>query len=238
MKSLKVFSCLFLLFGLTAPLFAEMVFEKTLVEIKVGYDENEVTGEFPFQIKGTEETIMSYDALCTCLAGRVEPLLPDRSAKLHWKPGEKGVIKARFDTSKFLGTVDKAIELKLKGKEAIALTVRVHIPQLIELKPQTLKWEKGGEATEKVIKVKINHDKPIKITSHSANNESVYPYELKTIKEGWEYEIRVKPSSTDDAGIGVISLRTDSKIAKFKRAAVYVTTRPKLKDRPAPKVSK
>ena len=236
MKLLKVTGCVLL--GLSGSLLAEIVFEKSLVEINVGHDQSEVTGEFHFEIKGTEETIISYDALCTCLAGRVEPLLPDRSAKLHWKPGEKGVIKARFDTSKFLGTVDKAIELKLKGKEPVALTVRVHIPQLVQLEPQTLKWEKGGEATEKVIKVKINHDKPIKIISHSANNDSVYPYELKTIKEGWEYEIHVKPSSTAEAGIGVISLRTDSKVAKFKRAAAYVTTRPKLKARPTGEAGK
>jgi hypothetical protein len=211
----------------------EMVFASELVEIQVQPDENEVTGEFPFEIKGSEETILSYDALCTCLAGRVEPLLPDRSAKLHWKPGEKGVIKARFDTSKFLGTVDKAIELKLKGRDPVHLTVRVHIPQLVELDPNTLKWEKGGERDEKIVKIKINHSKPIHITSHSATNKEVYPYELKTVKEGWEYEIRVKPTTTTESGLGMISLRTDCEIAKFKRAIVYVVTKPKLKGRPA-----
>ena len=233
MRLLKI--AIYTLLSLSASVSAEMAFESQLVEIQVKHDQNEVTGEFPFEIKDSEETIVSYDALCTCLAGRVEPLMPDRSPKLHWKPGEKGVIKARFDTSKFLGTVDKAIELKLEGKEPIILTVRVHIPQLIVLEPQTLKWDKGGDGAEKVIKVKVNHDKPIKITSHSANNEAVYPYEFKTIKEGWEYEIRVKPKSTAEAGIGVISLRTDSEVPKFKRAVAYVTTRPKLKTRPAEK---
>ncbi len=208
---------------------AEMAFKSKLVEIQVGHDQNEVTGEFPFEIKGSDETILSYDALCTCLAGRVEPLLPDRSAKLHWKPGEKGVIKARFDTSKFVGTVDKAIELKLKGHEPIHLTVRVHIPQLLELSPSTLKWDKDGPAEEKVIKIKVNHSEPIMITSHSATNEKAYPYEVKTLKEGWEYEVRVKPAATNETGMGMISLRTDCKVPKFKRAIVYVTTRPKLK---------
>jgi len=218
------------LFASALSLQAEMVFEKTLVEIDVDPGANEVTGEFPFEIKGSEETIASYDALCTCLAARVEPLLSDRSAKLQWKPGETGVIKARFDTSKFLGTVDKAIELKLEGrKEPIILTVRVHIPELVKLEPATLKWDKGGEAEEKVIKITIDHTSPIKIISHSANNEKTYPYTFKTIKEGKEYEIRVKPIDTSESGMGVISLRTDCEIGKFKRANIYVVTRPKLK---------
>lgn len=225
MKSLTV--SLILLFSTLERISAEMIFQSNLVEIEVQHDQNEVTGEFPFKIEGSEETILSYDALCTCLAGRVEPLLPDRSAKLHWKPGEKGVIKARFDTSKFLGTVDKAIELKLKGRDPIHLTVRVHIPQLLKLEPNTLKWEKGGIADEKVVRITVDHSKPIHIISHSATNDTVYPYELKTIKDGWEYELRVKPKDTGAAGVGVISLRTDCEVPKFSRAVVYVTTRPK-----------
>ncbi len=217
---------------------AEMVFESQLIEIQVGYDENVVTGEFPFEIKDSEETILSFDALCTCLAARVEPLMPDRSAKLHWKPGEKGLIKARFDTSKFVGTVDKAIELKLKGREPIHLTVRVHIPQLIELEPNTLKWEKGGVTDEKLVRIKIKHSEPIRIISHSATNDQTYPYKLKTIKEGWEYELRVQPTSSASSGMGMISLRTDCKVPKFKRAVVYVTTRPARKERSQPAPAK
>lgn len=219
--------------GSVMSLSGKMVFETKLVEIDVKPDETFVTGEFPFEVTGDGETIISYDALCTCLAGRVEPLLPDRSAKLNWKAGEKGVIKARFDTSKFLGTVDKAIELKLKGEaKPVHLTVRVNVPELVQLQPSTLKWDKGGEATEQVVKIKINHTEPIKIISHSASNDKTYPYELKTIKEGWEYEIRVKPTDTTQSGMGMISLRTDCKISKFKRATVYVTTKPKLKVKP------
>lgn len=230
MNPLKV--ALFAFLSVSLPVSAEMVFESQLVEIDVKPDEDQVTGEFPFEIKGDAETIISYDALCTCLAARVEPLMPDRSAKLHWKVGDKGIIKTTFDTSKFLGTVEKAIELKLKGRDPIILTVKVNIPQVIQMEPNTLRWEKGGEADEKVIKIKVNHTKPIKIISHSSNKDEIYPYELKTIKEGWQYEIRVKPKNTTESGMGMISLRTDCEITKFKRAIVYVVTKPKLKIRP------
>ncbi|MFT7172863.1 MAG: hypothetical protein ACI9NQ_001079 [Paracoccaceae bacterium] len=230
MNPLKI--ALFALLSACLPVSAEMVFKSLLVEIDAKAGENQVTGEFPFEIKGDSETIVSYDALCTCLAGRVEPLLADRSPKLHWKAGEKGVIKARFDTSRFLGTVDKALELKLNGRDPVILTVRVNIPDLVQLEPNTLRWETGGEADEKVIKITVNHTKPIKIISHSSNKDEIYPYELKTIKEGWEYEIRVQPRNTIESGMGMISLRTDCEIPKFKRAIVYVVTKPKLKVRP------
>ncbi len=207
----------------------EMVFEKQLVEIHAKPDQKEVTGEFPFVIKSKDETIKSYDAKCSCLEAGVLPLNPDRSAKLTWKVGEKGMIMARFDTSKFLGTVDKAIELNLEGaSEPINLVVRVHVPVLVKIEPATLRWDVGGKNEEKVMKVTIQHDKPIKITSHKGNNPK-FPYEFKTIREGWEYEIRVKPVDTAQSGIGMLALRTDSEFARFRRSMAYLVTKPKIK---------
>ena len=129
-------------------------------------------------------------------------------------------------------TVEKAIKLTMADGKEINLNFRVVIPELIQLAPSTLKWNKGESANERVVKITVNHDKPIKIISDMGNNDKVFPYELKTIKEGWEYEIRIKPTSTEISGMGMISLRTDSPFPRFKRKVLYAVVRPKMTGSP------
>ena len=227
MKTLPLF---FVLVATVTMAPAKMVFEKTLVEIDVKPGEDVVIGEFPFKIEGEEETISLMEVTCTCLDDpRVEPLLPDRSPKLNWKVGESGVIKIKMETKQFLGTVDKAAVLKLKGrKDDIPLTIRVNIPELIKVEPTNLKWDLGGPADQKVAKITINHDQPIKIVSDIGRNTESFPYELITIREGWEYEVRMKPTNTAKGGMAMVSLRTDSEHPRFKRTAVYGVVRRNL----------
>jgi len=221
---------LFLLASVLAPARAEMAFETKLIEIHASPDDKSVRGEFIFEIKGQDETIKDYDAKCTCLAARVEPLNPDRSEKLKWEIGEKGKIMAQFDVSNFRGTVDKAIELNLiDGDAPIVLTIRVHVPELVKMEPSSHKWDVGSSPDAKVFKITVNHTEPIKILSHSGNNPN-FPYELKTIKEGWEYEITVKPKSTEGSGIGLLSFRMDCQFPRFNRNIAYVVVRPALAD--------
>ncbi|MEN8773088.1 MAG: hypothetical protein ABF379_14695 [Akkermansiaceae bacterium] len=214
------------LFGVDMRLSAEMVFEKKTIEVHVKPGQNLAMGLFPFEIVGEGETIVKADVFCTCLTPQI-PLGPDRTAKLDWKVGEKGVIKGRFETKQFLGTVEKAIEITLAGGNKVTLNFRVIIPELIKLEPATLKWNKGEAADERVVKITVDHDKPIKIVSDMGNNDKVFPYTLKTIKEGWEYELRIKPTSTETSGMGMISLRTDSTFPRFKRKVLYAVVRPK-----------
>ncbi|MDB4401366.1 hypothetical protein N9Z85_07600, partial [Akkermansiaceae bacterium] len=85
-----------LIFGLSSLINAEMVFKTKLVEITAKPDVTEITVEFPFEIMGSAAEIIEYEAPCTCLTARVEPLNPDRSTKLRWDIGENGRIFGRF----------------------------------------------------------------------------------------------------------------------------------------------
>lgn len=208
---------------------AEMVFKTKLVEITAKPDVTEITAEFPFEIKGSVAEIIEYDAPCTCLTARVEPLNVDRSTKLRWDIGESGKIFGRFKMGNFKGTVDKAIVLKMKGVDKpIQLVVRVKIPILFEIQPSTLKWKIGETPSEKTFKIKVNHDKPIKLIGDSGTSSN-FPYEVKTIKEGWEYEIKVKPSSTKTPGMGMIRLKTDCLIKRHERHQVFVVVKKERK---------
>ena len=223
-------SLLFMIGFWSPTLWAEMVFDSQLVEVDIKPGQDEVIASFPFVIKGEDEKIVGMEVFCSCVGNpRVEPLNPDRSPKLNWKVGDKGVIKLKMETAQFLGTVEKGAGLKLHGREELVkLTIRVNIPELIKLVPNNLKWDLGTATDQKTARILVKHDKPIKIIQHKGRNTEVFPYELVTIREGWEYEIRVKPTSTAMAGLGLISLQTDSEFPRFKRVAVYATVRRNL----------
>ncbi|MDB4577381.1 hypothetical protein N9115_01805, partial [bacterium] len=148
--------------------------------------------------------------------------------KLRWGVGEGGRIFGKFKMGNFKGTIDKAIVLKLKGEDPIQLVVRVTIPVLFEIQPSTLSWDLGEVAAEKVFKIKVNHSKPIKILENSGTSK-LFPYEVKKIKEGWEYEIRVKPTSTETPGMGMIRLKTDCEIKRHERHQVFAVVKRKRK---------
>ena len=203
---------------------AEMVFDAKLVEIKVGVDEQTVTAEFPFTIKGEDTVIKDYDAPCSCLKAKI-PLNNDRSPKLNWKVGETGKIIGKFMLGNFKGTVDKNIVINFQGKEEGAkLTVRVTIPELFKIEPPTQQWNLGGGVASKTYKLTVNHSEPIHILEHSGTSAE-FPYKLKTIKEGWEYEIVVTPTQDKTPAMGMIRIHTDSKSKRFKRNQVFAVMR-------------
>lgn len=207
---------------------AEMVFKTKLVEVRAAADAKVVTADFPFEVKGSEGAeIISHEAPCSCLSAQVFPLKSDRSTKLKWADGETGKIVGRFEMGNFKGTVDKAILLNLKGSdEKIQLVVRVHIPVLFQVEPSTHKWELNGPKTPKVFKIKVNHTEPIHILKHMGQMEQ-FPYEVKTIKNGWEYEVTVTPKNTAVPSLGRLAFFTDCPIKRHKRHQVFTVVRAK-----------
>jgi hypothetical protein len=78
----------------------------------------------------------------------------------------------------------------------------------------------------KTIKIKMNHSKPIKVTSAAISNP-IFTVELKTINEGKEYDLVVTPVGKSDnkVGIGTISIETDCDIAKQRRQMAFAIVR-------------
>lgn len=200
---------------------AQMVFDTKFMEVKAAPDDETVTADFPFTIKGSDPvTIAEYDAPCSCLEAKISD-----GGKLTWKPGETGTVKGIFRIGKLPAVVDKEILLRFKGERLpVKLTIRLHSPILFEVSPPTLFWDQGGEGGAQVFKIKVNHDKPIKITEISGTNEQ-FDHEVKTIKEGWEYELTVTPKSVKDRAFGMIRIRNDSEYKRHQSASAYVVIR-------------
>jgi hypothetical protein len=201
---------------------AQLMFENPLQELTVTPDLDTATVDFPFTVGPNGAEIVEFDAPCTCLEAKISD-----NGKLVWKPGEKGTVKGVFKTGSLKGKVDKTIVLRLKSPTAplVKLTLRLTIPELLEITPgPTLFWDQGGKGEAKSFKLKVNNDEPIHILETSGTNEN-FAFELKTIKDGREYELVVTPQSTVNRAFGLIRIRTDSKFARHQRYQCFVVVR-------------
>ena len=125
------------------------------------------------------------------------------------------------------GQTDKMIALRMKSPTAplVKLTLRLDIPELLKIEPApTLFWDQGGKVEAKTFKMTVHHSKPINIVETSGTNDN-FAYELKTIREGWEYELVVTPKSVVNRAFGLIRIRTDAEFAKHQRYQCFVVVR-------------
>lgn len=201
-----------------------LTFPSTLKIVKASAAENQVTVEFDFINSGREKVFLdALETHCSCLGGEI---LPKRLYPEGVKPGESGKIRAVFDLGQFRGEVEKTIGVRLAGEEKgkITLRVRVHVPVLFEIEPMTLVWGLGEETEPQVFQIKVTHETPINILSHSMSSAN-FLYNLKVIEPGRRYEVTVTPESTERAGLGVLQFRTDCDIPKHRNRQAFVVVR-------------
>lgn len=219
----RLLPCFLLLAPLTAHADKGLTFENKNVEVKAKAEALKTTVPFKFENTSKETiTISRWDSACSCLNARI------KDGKMAYKPGEKGLILVDFELGSFSGVQEKTVMLWTKEdspeKPSIVLAVKINIPVLFEITPKTIFWDQNGSKDAQVFKLKVSHDKPIHITSHSGTSET-FPYTVKTIKDGWEYELIVTPTDVSSPAFGMIKLTTDSKIPRYQRQQAFVCVR-------------
>ena len=198
-------------------------FETPLMVLPVAADALTTVVDFSFtNDSGQAVTIDKVEKTCTCLAVEVS------DSKLHYAPGEDGVIRATFALDNLIGEVEKTFHIYLKGDvldhPTHTLTVRVQIPVLVKLSEKSLKWTRGGPAEPQRIEIEMAHTKPIRVVSTQSSSEG-FKLELKTLSEGQRYELWVTPLSTAEPGLAVIRVETDCEIPRHRLQQVFAVIR-------------
>lgn len=217
-----------------------LTFAQNRITVTTAPDAKKITVPYTFENKSNRTIkIARYDSACSCLSAKV------KGGKLEYKPGEKGELKVDFELGNFSGFVEKTVLLwttddSVESPSSV-LTVALTIPVLFELTPKTIFWEQNGTKDAKVFKIKVTNTLPIRIKDHSGTNVN-FVYELKTIKDGWEYELVVTPKDVTLPAFGMIKLTTDSAIPRYQRQMAFVCVRRAVKPAtsvvPAPSVVK
>lgn len=166
---------------LTTCLTAELVFEKTRIDILAKPDQEQVEAIFKFKNEGTTATrIVSVTSGCQCLSAKSSA---DKIA-----PGESGEITGLFKVASFPGMSEKSIHLSVLEngtKRNIALTVAVELKELILIKPRTITWSSDEVPKEQTFTVTMLADEPIHLKEVEPSR-SGFEIRIDPIKEGRE----------------------------------------------------
>ena len=200
-----------------------LTFEKNRVDIVVAADATEVTVPFSFTNQTAKPiTIARVDSVCSCLYSKV------KDQKMTYQPGEKGIIELRFELGKFSGEVNKSMLLWTTDDDpktpSTTLDIYVTIPELFKIEPVTTFWDRNEALSTKTVKLTVSDQTPIHIKHHSGTSAN-FTYQLRTIREGWEYEMKITPKSTSQAGFGIFKLKTDSAISRYQTMLLYGSVR-------------
>lgn len=230
MKALPVFSALLLAPLLTLSARAGLEFEAQLLERTARHADTEVSGEFKFKVTGDRAvTIKDIASYCSCLKAGVKVQEGGKEARREYKPGETGVIEAKFLLGTFEGEVTKQVDVITDdpAQPEIPLAVKVTIPPIFKMEPESLKWEIGEEAKPKTIRVTVLDEKEIAVTALESSRENMAAA-FKEVKKGREYEITLTPKTTAEPMLGVLRVETDAPYSRYtKRLLFFSVTKPR-----------
>jgi hypothetical protein len=212
---------------------AGLDFPNPLQEIHAAADARKVTADFEFTNRSNKPVLISkYDSTCSCMGVKIQ------DGKLRYAPGESGVVRAEFTIGNFSGTMDKVVALWLDkdaaDKPSVSLTIRVHIPVLVELDPKTLKWDLSSKVEPKTIRITMHHEQAIRVLDVTSTSEA-FQHELKTLEEGKRYELIVTPVSMTTPALGIFRIETDCKLERHRIQQVFATVRKPRAASPAAK---
>jgi hypothetical protein len=194
-------------------------FKAPLQEIHAKLDEKNVTAEFEFTNKSDKEvTVIKYKAFCDCVSLKI------KEGKLRYEPGESGLIRAEFNLANQAGVVNKDVGIWLDGdpaeKPSVHLTLRVHIPVLIEIEPKSLKWDQGGKGGPQTMTIRMKHNKPIHIKAITTASQT-FKHELKTVEDGKHYELTLTPADVGNIHLVPFRIETDCDIKSYQVQQVF-----------------
>lgn len=194
---------------------AELVTETPVIEVRPKPEDDSISTPFIFHNKGDRPVrVLRIQSSCSCLSAEMD--------KAVYQPGEKGVGKAVFRVSGFVGRHEKTIHVETDDPKQAdwAIQFVLDVPAVVEIEPKTLQWWVGDAAAPKTCVVKMTGPDPMHITGMSATRQNV-EFSWKEIVAGREYEVKVRPKSTDEVLLGALRIETDSKIAKFQRQLAF-----------------
>lgn len=152
------------LLALAGPARAEALgWKRTTVEVAATSRQEKAEAVFTFRNEGTKRvTIATVTASCDCVVPEL--------AKKVFEPGESGELKAVIEIRGKVGRLEKTITVTTAENPAapVLLTLRVDIPELVEIKPRLLVWQMGEEAKEKTVEIFLATARPMTVVPVTA----------------------------------------------------------------------
>lgn len=210
MKCLEMIISMVLTVLLAPGLPAELVFEKTRIEVLAKPEQEEVAAIFKFTNQGTSEArIVSVSSGCQCLSAKA-------SAEVIPAQGSSEITGV-FKVGNSPGITEKAIQVRVSegGKSrSLALTVVVELKRLIIIEPQTMTWSGNEAATEQFFTVTMHGDELIRLQEVECSRPG-FDIRVETVTDGKKYRVFVTPQEAASPTLGIFHFKTDCKHTRF-----------------------
>lgn len=217
MKALLIFTCVLL--GVVTVSAGKLTFDTTSKTMSTEPGDETVSVVFPYvNASDGEVEIIRFDSNCSaCLSA---------GPKRKLKPGEKGVIDAVFKVGSFTGSISKTLKVTMRDEQgqlhAEVLELNVLVPVLVQIEPNKIQWQLGGELETKSVDVRIPWKNPIHVTGVNCTRAN-FKISVETVEVGRHYRVHVTPTSLETPQMGLIKVSTDCEFAKFRDHMLFVS---------------
>lgn len=195
---------------------AELVFEKSTIELHPALGDQQAIAHFKYENKGDKPVaIKNVSTSCGCTAA---------SAKQSAGPKEKGEVTATFSIGDRIGTQQKLITVQTDDPKNAntVLTLRVIIPQALEIKQPLVIWQANETPNTKTITATAGKD--VKVNKvEVASSSPDFTAKVEKGSTAGEFKIDVKPKATDKAIAATLTIKPVTSDGKSKN--LYATAR-------------
>ena len=193
---------------------AQLVFEKTQIDLHPKAGDQEAVANFKYENKGkTVVNIKNVRSSCGCTVATLK--------KNDVEPGEKGEVTATFKIGGRTGVQSKTVTVETDdpNNPVVNLVLQATIAQALDVQPSFVFWEQGEAPKPKKITVKAAKD----FTVNKLDVTSSAPDFTATVEKGsgpGEFTINVVPKKTDVMVASTLTIKPDTGDGVFATARV------------------
>ncbi|HTQ29885.1 MAG TPA: DUF1573 domain-containing protein [Opitutaceae bacterium] len=164
------------------------------------------TGDKPVKITGVQTS-------CGCTTATL--------AKTTYAPGESGEVKAQMDLRERIGWQERTVTITTDDAPAAptVLTLRVNIPQVIEIAPRMVVWSHDGQREPREVTITAGTD--VAITLRDVVYSPQFTVQQITDVPGRRYRLRITPRSTDSHYRDEILVQYEAVLGQPQEMIVY-----------------
>ncbi len=202
------------LLALGSPLFAELVWEKTELSFRPGYDDEEVVGHFIFANKGSKPvTITGIETSCGCTTAQLE--------KKTYAAGELGKVTAVFTIGGRVGDQEKMVAVTTSdNEEPTTLTMFVKLPPAMAVHPLFIYWSAEEALEPKKLSVTVPEDFAATGLTVASSDEHVAAA-VREVEKGRAYEIILTPKKSAQTVTAQLTIAAETAGKTVRKSIAY-----------------
>lgn len=190
------------------------------IEIQASLQDTNAAAVFTFT-NTTSRAISIHEVKASCGACTIAEL-----SKKRYLPGEVGSIKVIYTFGSRVGQQDSMVLVRTDDlvESAVVLNLRVHISEILQIRPAFVVWRVGDKPSPKEVSLKVVHEAPVHLLGAKTVGDG-FRVDLRSVDEGRAYVVTIAPKDTKVSAAAQIVLETDLASQARKEFRIHAMVR-------------